>query len=118
MKENKSKQTLLTFEKVLVQGEQMLKLISFENVLPRDQLPLKYFTSSQPRYERYNDNEIYISSGCFGYVIRLGDSYRVEFINEQVKHMKVAGERLTAINKEISKHASEWDSGKTTTIKI
>ena len=117
MKENKSKQTLLTFEKVLVQGEQMLKLISFENVLPRDQLPLKYFTS-QPRYERYNDNEIYILSGCFGNVIRLGDSYTVEFINEQVKCMKMAGERLTTINKEISKLASEWNSGKTTTIKI
>ncbi len=101
----------LKFKKELVKGEPKLRLESFTGVNARDELPVEYingfprFYADGIRIHVYANDKQHIS-------ILMHDVYDPKNIWNIVKVMKVAGSRLTAINKNIKAKHKNWRGDK------
>lgn len=119
MTNNKSntRNTVLTFEHVLEGGNRKaLKLVEFKNVFGRDKLPHNYLNAGFPYYYLNHVGGITYKEhqNLSSREVDIGDVLTIEQVNSMVKCMKLAGERLGNINREIKELEDSWCGGVTT----
>jgi len=120
-------QAKLRFEKVIEMPEKpskvpefRLKLVGMENVHSKNELPEEYL-SGFPHFYRDGDRlHLYevvpkVQPASHRSIL-IGDAVHQNIMKTFVQSMKIAGSRLTRINKKLSHKRENWKG--TTTIKI
>lgn len=80
-----------------VRGDRVA-VLEFKNIQREDELPKEYMHGS-PRFYRSRGIVVLITNDGERWLMSAGDAYKNDVFAYLVSQMKLAGERLTAINK-------------------
>lgn len=101
-----SKTAKLHLEKIVVDGKEKFKLVGFENILRKDQLPKEYIESTPHFY--LDQKLVYLDQKLEQIVMNLNpNTIEFRFIigcnidHEYIKDFKACGERLASIKKKL-----------------
>lgn len=99
----------IVYDKVVRNGEPVIKIIDIQNVMPLHKLPKEYINCKE-MFFLYGEGSVDIRDSKKGrtYNITVGNTYSPEFFNMVIQLMKKAGDNLTKINKEIKELQDNW----------
>ncbi|OGW44475.1 MAG: hypothetical protein A2Y66_01910 [Nitrospirae bacterium RBG_13_41_22] len=98
----------ITTEKVIIQGIQFYKITRLEALQAKD-LPTEYLKGSPSFYLKY---DIFYSTNTTKGDIELKCYTAIE-LAEKIEYLKLAGQRLTEINKHLAEKNKNWHGEET-----
>ena len=94
-----SKTAKLHLEKIVVDGKETFKLVGFENILRKDQLPKEYTEIAPFFYYDIELEQIIMSLSLNMFVLRFTIGHTIDL--KYIKDFKACGDRLASINKKL-----------------
>lgn len=120
----KQKQIVIKAEKIMGDnGSKKLKIVSIENVLGKDKLPIEYFKNSENCFYKSDMVENSIVLGLNNQIkeikynrVSVGDVLSEDSFINLIGYIKRCGKYLREINKKIEKEKNDWKGTETFTI--
>lgn len=105
--EEKMARTKINYVKfVNKDGEESIKITEIKNVVNKHDLPESYLDAKPCYYFHFNEVKVFTESTMFR--LETGKEYTNKEFQRIIVAMKVAGDRLAAINKEIAEKREKW----------
>lgn len=109
-------QAVIHAKKVLYNGNPMFEIVGFENVLTKDQLPIKYYYGTSG-YWFYSDNSNTMLRCSHKPDVAIGTKLSTTDFDNYIRYLKICGTRLTECKQAEAKLKPKWN-GQEVTVKI
>lgn len=99
----------IKYEKIIDNGNRMIKITGFKGIKTWDELPHEYRTSGVRVYAEDEILIMNVSTNYFTRRYRIGNTFTPKDFGEFICELKAAGHRLAEINKRIKAGAAGWE---------